>query len=90
LVISPLLHFLRIITRPGGFFFILAFWTGLLSFIPDPAKAQHHLYFPLISNQYCAKDLVFLAFGDSITTASWIPPCAPSPNAGIRNGSTTG
>lgn len=68
MVISPPLHFFRIISRPGKIFFILAFWTGLVSFFPDLAEAQHQLYFPLIFNQYCNKPLVFLAFGDSITT----------------------
>jgi hypothetical protein len=47
---------------------ILAFWAGWGSFQPDPAEAQHQVYFPLIFNGYCSKDLVFLAFGDSITT----------------------
>jgi lysophospholipase L1-like esterase len=47
---------------------MVALWIGLATFFPASARAQNHLHFPVIFNSYCSKDLVFLAFGDSITS----------------------
>ena len=40
----------------------------LLVIIPDRAIAQNRMFLPLVITNYCSKDLVFLAFGDSITS----------------------
>jgi lysophospholipase L1-like esterase len=47
--------------------FLLALWVSLGAWCRDWALAQYHVHIPLLSNEYCTKDLVFLSFGDSIT-----------------------
>jgi lysophospholipase L1-like esterase len=54
--------------RPRGVLFILLIWAGLCPFLPERGEAQNQLYLPLVFNTVCSKDLVFLAFGDSITS----------------------
>ena len=51
-------------TAPWGL--ILVIGAGLFS--PAGAVTPHQVYFPIILKAHCTKDLVFLAFGDSITS----------------------